>query len=111
MDVFLARFECLRCRAQELHSVSYVGNIILSIRCERCGSLTGPPPRTLVSQYVKDLEQRAVRKPGRVLEEAREHPLTFPVRYLLPGLIHKPVELLRELAAVANRLRRERRPA
>jgi hypothetical protein len=105
MDVFLVPFDCLHCNTEELHSVTYLGNVILSITCARCGSTIGPPPKTLVREYIRDFEHRAARKPGRIVEEARQHPVTFPVKYLLRGVICKPGELLREWQAVVDRLR------
>jgi len=88
--------QCLPCHAERLHSVTYLGNVFASSTCTVCGETFRPRPDALVANYVRDFEHRLARKPGRMLSEARHHPLSFVLHYLPRGLVSKPREVLAE---------------
>jgi hypothetical protein len=88
--------QCLPCRTERLHNVTYLGNVFASATCTVCGETFRPRSEMLVANYVRDFEHRLARKPGRMLSEARHHPLSFVLHYLPRGLVSKPREVLAE---------------
>ncbi|HLL78017.1 MAG TPA: hypothetical protein VKT25_00865 [Ktedonobacteraceae bacterium] len=54
---------------------------------------------TLMQQYVQDLPTRAYALTFRLKDEALSHPLSF-ARSLPKRVVHKPIELTRELVEV-----------
>ena len=96
MQRYQVALQCLPCHAERLHSVTYLGNVFASSTCTVCGETFRPRPDALVANYVRDFEHRLARKPGRMLSEARHHPLSFVLHYLPRGLVSKPREVLAE---------------
>ena len=96
MQRYLVALQCLPCRAERAHAVTYLGNVFASATCSVCGETTRPRTEVLIADYVRDFELRLVRKPGRMLTRARRHPVTFVLRYLPHGLVSKPREVLQE---------------
>jgi hypothetical protein len=88
--------QCIPCRAERLHAVTYLGSVFASATCSVCGESVRPRTDTLVAEYVRDFEHRLARKPGRMLHRARRHPLSFVFHYLPRGLVSKPREVLEE---------------
>ncbi len=96
MQRYLVALQCVPCRTERLHNMTYLGNVLASATCTVCGETLRPRPDVLVANYVRDFEHRLARKPGRMLTEARRHPLSFVLHYLPRGLVSKPREVLAE---------------
>ena len=96
MQRYLVALQCLSCAAERPHTVTYLGNVFASATCTVCGVTVRPRTEVLIADYVRDFELRLVRKPGRMLNRARRHPVTFVLRYLPHGLVSKPREVLQE---------------
>jgi len=56
----------------------------------------------LLANYVRDFELRLVRKPGRMVQQARRRPIFFVFHYLPHGLVNKPREVLKEWEELAR---------
>jgi hypothetical protein len=102
MQRYVTDLQCLRCRTQRLHTVTYLGNVLASVSCSVCGATLRPAPDRLLADYVRDFELRLIRKPGRMLHQARRHPISFVFHYLPRGLVSKPREVLEEWGALAR---------
>lgn len=96
MQRYQVALQCLPCQTERLHTVTYLGNVFASATCTVCNEAVRPRPDVLVANYVRDFEHRLARKPGRMLSEARHHPLSFVLTYLPRGLVSKPREVLAE---------------
>jgi hypothetical protein len=108
----LVALTCASCGTQRLHSITYLGSVFASATCTVCGESLRPRPEALIADYVRDFELRLLRKPGRMLDQARRHPLSFVFHYLPRGLVNKPREVLREWETLARTNQaRERQPA
>ena len=81
-------------RARVFEDLVYIVETAASIVIS--GETFRPRPDALVANYVRDFEHRLARKPGRMLSEARHHPLSFVLHYLPRGLVSKPREVLAE---------------
>lgn len=99
---YLTGLRCVRCRVERPHAVTYLGNVFASAACTVCGETFRPPTESLIADYVRDFEHRLVRKPGRMLHQARHHPFFFVFHYLPRGLVSKPREVLQELEVLAR---------
>jgi hypothetical protein len=99
---YLAGLWCTRCRADRPHAVTYIGNVFASATCSACGETFRPRAEVLIADYVRDFEHRIARKPGRMLNQARRHPLFFVFHYLPRGLVSKPREVFREWEVLAR---------
>jgi hypothetical protein len=99
---YLVDLECVACRTERLHNVTYLGSVVASVTCTICGESLRPRPEILIADYVRDFELRLVRKPGRMLRKARRHPVSFMFHYLPRGLVNKPREVLQEWEALAR---------
>jgi hypothetical protein len=93
---YLFTLECVPCRREREHFVTYLGSVLASATCSVCGETLRPRLEILVADYVRDFEHRLIRKPGRMLTRARRHPLSFVFSYLPRGLVCKPREVLAE---------------
>ena len=96
MQRYLVALQCLPCRTERAHAVTYLGNVFASATCTVCEETVRPRTEVLIADYVRDFELRLVRKPGRMLDRARRHPVTFMLSYLPHGLVSKPREVLQE---------------
>ncbi len=90
---------CLRCGNVTTHTVVYASLYIKRVVCNSCGFKIEKPVATLVRQYTHDLPKRAFALSLRLKDEAMAHPMLFASR-LPKRIIHKPIELTRELAEV-----------
>ena len=102
MQRYLVDLQCLPCRAERLHTVTYLGSVFASVSCTVCGATLRPRPDVLLADYLRDFEHRLVRKPGRMLHHARRHPISFMFYYLPRGLVSKPREVLKEWETLAR---------
>lgn len=102
MQRYLVALECPRCRTERAHAVTYLGSVFASSMCTVCGETVRPRPDILVAEYVRDFEHRLIRKPGRMLHQARRHPIFFMFHYLPRGLVSKPREVLAEWETLAR---------
>ena len=96
MQRYLVGLECLRCGTERRHTVTYLGSVLASATCTVCGETLRPRTDVLVADYVRDFEHRLARKPGRMFDEARRHPVSFVFHYLPRGLVKKPREVFAE---------------
>jgi hypothetical protein len=100
MQRYLVGLQCVRCGTERRHTVTYLGNVLASATCTVCGETLRPRTDTLIANYVRDFEHRLARKPGRMLDEARRHPVSFVLNYLPRGLVSKPREVFAEWEAL-----------
>jgi hypothetical protein len=99
---YLTSLRCTQCAAERPHAVTYLGNVFASATCTVCGETFRPRADVLIADYVRDFEHRIARKPGRMLDHARRHPLFFVFHYLPRGLVSKPREVLKEWEVLAR---------
>ena len=102
MQRYLVALQCLPCRTERPHAVTYLGSVFASAVCTVCGTTVRPRPDVLIAEYVRDFEHRLIRKPGRMLGHARRHPIFFMFHYLPRGLVSKPREVFEEWEALAR---------
>ena len=102
MQRYLASLRCARCATERPHTVTYLGNVFASATCAVCEETFRPRADVLIADYVRDFEHRIARKPGRMLNHARRHPLFFVFHYLPRGLVSKPREVLQEWEVLAR---------
>ena len=102
MQRYLVDLQCVPCRTERLHNLTYLGNVFASAVCTACGETCRPSSEALIASYVRDFERRLVRKPGRMLHRARQHPLSFVFSYLPRGLVSKPREVFKEWETLAR---------
>jgi hypothetical protein len=99
---YLVALQCISCGTERLHAITYLGSIFASATCAVCGETFRPRTDVLVANYVRDFEHRLVRKPVRMLHEARRHPVSFVFHYLPRGLVRKPREVFEEWEALVR---------
>jgi hypothetical protein len=99
MIAYETELTCLNCGGVTLHTVVYASSYIKRIRCNQCGFTLEKPAIILMQQYVQDLPQRASTLIKRLKGEALSHPMLF-TSSLPKRLVHKPIELARELVDV-----------
>jgi len=99
---YLVALECPHCRTERAHALTYLGSVFASSVCTVCGEMVRPRPDILIAEYVRDFEHRLIRKPGRMLHQARRHPMFFMFHYLPRGLVSKPREVLAEWETLAR---------
>jgi hypothetical protein len=90
---------CLGCGAVTPHTVVYASLYIKSIVCNQCGFKIEKPVTRLMKQYTHDLPKRASALTLRLKGEATSHPILFALS-LPKRMLHKPIELTRELSEV-----------
>lgn len=66
-----ADMSCVQCGEVTPHDFVYVGRILASTTCSRCGHQVTHEHKDLVPTYIKDLEHRIATKPFRMLRRAR----------------------------------------
>jgi hypothetical protein len=91
--------DCPYCGCPTVHTVFYASLYIKRIVCQRCAHAVARPAPLLVREYCRDLPWRATALARRLKHEARAHPIHF-VSSLPRRVVHKPIELSRELAEV-----------
>ena len=77
------------------HELRYAGRLLESTRCSNCGHHILLDQRSLVPAYVRDLEQRLVSKPGRMMRRAARDPLGY-ARQLPGAILRQPAKFWRE---------------
>ena len=92
-DVEHADLRCESCGEVADHELRYAGRLLESTRCTNCGHHIVLTQRSLVPAYVRDLEQRMVSKPGRMLRRAARDPLGY-ARQLPGAVLRQPGEVL-----------------
>ena len=90
---------CLRCGAVTPHTIVYASLYIKRIICSQCSLTIEKPVTMLMQQYVHDLPMRACALTSRLKSEAVSHPVSFALS-LPRRVVHKPIELTRELVEV-----------
>ena len=102
MSVEHADLLCDSCQRVTEHELHYVGRLLESARCSRCGTHMEVTHRALLPAYVQDLEQRVVSKPRRMWRRVTRDPLGY-ARSLPAAVLRQPVKFLREFWAVLRR--------
>src|SRR5687768_8725245 len=102
MHRYLVLLQCRNCGIEQVHSVTYIGHVIASIRCSHCSKTCGPVREVLIHQYVRDFEVRLFQKPGKMMHHAKQHPVDFVFHYLPQGLMCKPFDVLGEWEVLAR---------
>lgn len=92
---------CLHCNKETEHTINYIGNIISSIRCEKCGTEIEVKKETLIGTYTEDFINRIITKPHRMTKEL-ESDLTSFLISLPIRIITKPYRLLGEVKEIAK---------
>ncbi len=90
---------CLHCGAVTTHTVVYASLYIKYIICNQCAFKIERPVPMLMKQYIHDLPKRAFALTLRLKGEATSHPILFALS-LPKRMLHKPIELTRELSEV-----------
>ena len=101
MSVEWADLACETCGEIREHELHYAGRLLESTRCTVCGTEVEVTPRAMVPAYLRDLEQRVVSKPGRMLRRAARDPVGF-ARYLPGAIARQPAKFARELWAIVR---------
>jgi hypothetical protein len=101
MDSHLVLLDCVEC-GEQVHVVTFAGNVFASIVCTRCAKTVGPAQAMLLREYAHDFENRLLQKPTKMLKPALHSPMEFFLHYLPHGLIFKPAEILQELETIAH---------
>ena len=94
-EVEHADLRCESCGEVADHELRYAGRLLESTRCANCGHHIVLTQRSLVPAYVRDLEQRMVSKPGRMLRRAARDPLGY-ARQLPAAVLRQPAKFWRE---------------
>lgn len=92
----LADLTCTRCGTETEHELVYVGRLLHSTMCLRCGYQIRHEQRDLMASYLRDLEHRVWTKPRRLARRAVKDPVGF-ARELPGALVRQPRKLLDEL--------------
>ncbi len=90
---------CLHCGAVTPHTIVYASLYIKRISCNQCSFTMEKPATVLMQQYLHDLPKRAYTLTHRLKGEVLSHPILF-ASSLPKRLVHKPIELTRELVEV-----------
>ena len=90
---------CRQCGQSELHELRYAGRLLASSTCLNCGAVIKHDESDLRRAYLKDLEGRLRTKPGRMAKRAVRHPAAF-VTQLPYAILRKPARLLEEAKPV-----------
>ncbi|MGB9679444.1 MAG: bh protein [Thermoanaerobacteraceae bacterium] len=91
-----AMLYCLHCREETEHTITYEGNTIKSIKCEKCGTEIEINKENAKKNYTEEFLDRVLTKPQRMTEELQKDIGSFlfslPVR-----IITKPYRILEEV--------------
>ena len=90
---------CHECHQVAEHELTYAGRILASSRCTACGHQVRHEEQDLRTEYLHDLEQRLLTKPGRLVRRAARHPVRFAVS-LPAAVLRQPGKLLTEIRTV-----------
>lgn len=97
-----AELFCLHCNKDTPHLVTYVGNVLKSIRCIQCGNEIEIQKDKLLENYAVDFIERILTKPYRMTEELEEDItrfiLSLPIR-----IITKPYRIVKEVENIIRK--------
>ena len=102
MNVEYADLTCESCDAVTEHELHYAGRLLESTRCTVCGTRVEMSPRALVPAYLRDLEQRVVSKPRRMMRRAARDPFGY-ARSLPRTVLRQPAKFWREFWSALGR--------
>jgi hypothetical protein len=102
MSTGTVQLTCVACGVEGPHQLIMVGRLLHSTRCEACGHVVRHEQRDLMAAYLRDLENRLLTKPRRMLRRALQEPLSFTLG--LPGaVLRQPAKLAGELRDLLRR--------
>jgi hypothetical protein len=102
MNVEHADLTCETCDAVTEHELHYSGRLLESTRCTVCGTRMEVSPRSMVPAYLRDLEQRVVSKPRRMMRRAARDPVGY-ARSLPRAVGRQPGKFWREFWSALGR--------
>lgn len=94
-----AYLRCESCGVLAVHTVQYVGRLVISTCCSSCGAFVARNPAEARAEYLRDLEHRLQSKPRRLIRRALTDPKGF-VTTLPRKLATQPGKLAREWRAL-----------
>lgn len=96
-----AMLYCLHCNEETEHTITYEGDTIKRIKCEKCGTELEIDKESAKKNYTEEFIERILTKPQRMTEELQKDITAFlfslPVR-----IITKPYRLLGEVKEIAK---------
>lgn len=90
---------CRTCQDDTRHDLSYVGRLLFSTRCSRCGLVLRHDQQDFAATYLRDLEHRVLTKPVRLVRRVRRQPVRF-FRTLPAAVARQPRKFANELRVV-----------
>ncbi len=102
MSVEHADLACETCGRVTEHELHYAGRLLESTRCTVCGTRVEVTARAMVPAYLRDLEQRVVSKPRRMIRRAARDPVGY-ARSLPRAVLRQPVKFWREFWSLVRR--------
>jgi hypothetical protein len=99
-----AYLTCQACGNLAVHEVRYVGRLIVATVCGCCGATVSRDPAEAQAEYLRDIEQRLLSKPRRLVRRAIHDPRGFAAT-----LPRKLLDQPRKLAAEWRFVRQARR--
>ena len=102
MSVNDADLHCEVCGRVTEHELHYVGRLLESARCTRCGTHLELSQRALIPAYATDLEQRLASKPRRMARRVSRDPVGF-LRNLPAAVARQPMKFVREFRSLLRR--------
>lgn len=98
-EIEIAELTCSSCGRTADHELHYSGRLLHSTRCTACGHVVVVESRDLLPAYLRDLEQRVLSKPSRLVRRATREPRTF--LFSLPAAVmRQPIKIAREVWSV-----------
>jgi transcription elongation factor Elf1 len=93
---------CINCNAETSHTVSYIGDYLKSIKCDKCEKKFEIDRRHLRTVFAEDFIDRILSKPHRMTHDLKE-----AMAYLLPffpkRLFKEPKKVIKEIIDVLKK--------
>ena len=92
---------CLHCEKETPHIITYSGNFLSRVLCERCGTEVKLDRKRILETYTAELIEDILTKPRRLTEEMRRD-LTAFLTSLPLRIITKPYRVIKDILEVVK---------